>query len=207
MPSTRARVRTFPVEKISNEILLVILRNLDPPSAVCFALTNKQLYTFVASFCKRGIEDVCPRTMKKFRRAPVLLRKYEPSKTETKFYFSMRGPWEHRFYHAPQYDASRRLSKQYISLMLRLHRSSFLDPQAPMCLQAGHLKTVLDGSTTCIICADLAKFQSPVWRGGHDPEKLRSLSKTLHEQSGWSQEDVAKWDRSFFEPTLLEDGA
>ena len=105
------------------------------------------------------------------------------------------------------YDASLRLTKQYISLMLRLRSSSFLGPKSATCLQAGHLKKVVEGSTACAICAGIAERKPEYYRYYHDSEKVRSVLKTLHQQAGWSEEDVVAWDRSFFESKSLEQPA
>ena len=102
------------------------------------------------------------------------------------------------------YDASIRLTKQYISLMLRLHGSSFLVPQAELCLQAGHLKTVFEGTTQCGICENMVKRSGfpTSWRVSG--MRLRTVLQRLHKEAGWSKEDNAAWDVLFFGPKKVK---
>lgn len=141
---------------LSNDILLVVLKQLDPPSAVCWALSNRQLYQFVSSFCKRNISDICPRTEFKLRRPPVLLQKYPASQADNSLHQKISNVCS-AIQQQPAASHRRfRLNKQYTALMLRLHQSTFMKSRMANCLQAGHIH--LEDSTKakkCLICREM----------------------------------------------------
>jgi hypothetical protein len=49
-----------PIQQLSNELLTDIIRNLDPPTAVCMALSWKQFYQVVPAACGVSLGEICP---------------------------------------------------------------------------------------------------------------------------------------------------
>jgi hypothetical protein len=49
-----------PIQRLSNELLTIVIRNLDPPTAVCMALSCKQFYHVVPAACGVPLGGICP---------------------------------------------------------------------------------------------------------------------------------------------------
>lgn len=63
-PASTARPRlNIGMDSLPNEILDVIAARLDPPSAVCLALTSRRLYHVVRTITGAGVlDDICPKS-------------------------------------------------------------------------------------------------------------------------------------------------
>lgn len=150
------------IEKLSNELLAKVVPFLDPPSAVCFALTCKHMMVVVTTVCTTELNGICPKDIR--NEPPAVLQKYEQcerGKQISKHFdmtvmarleFIPNGSW--------WFWQRHELTHEYTGLLIALRKSKYGPPYTERsCLHRGHMKsrwTEVIGSAKpvngCLIC-------------------------------------------------------
>ena len=169
-----------PIQKLSSELLTSMVSSLDPPSAVCFALTCRRIYAFVIELCQADdIWDICPvfqdrKSDEIAGRASLVLQPYVPRDWVTRrhmysalackilihLFVDMYGN-EHGNYEKdiPSFPRSL-LTPEYTWLRAVVANSKTLPEYTNECHILGHIEYPRGAAEHCMICTQKRVLES-----------------------------------------------
>jgi hypothetical protein len=151
-PVEHTQKSTVSMESLPNELIDQIIRHLDPPSAVCLALSSHRLHYCVVNFtgCRR-LDDICPKDYHQL--STPLLQLY---------YLNRRLPHYRNvanvIKYADEFGISRRYcNPAYIQLLLCLR--GFMAPNYVFCFASATVRYVpRKGKHVCGACQSERRY-------------------------------------------------